>query len=226
MSRIEEQGIRKRFQVTKEGFVIGFVEANTKAEAEVLMQKDYGVDCKLGHVFDLNRPTEFLEDELGNRTFRIGASYKAEFVPIVCQKPHTVNQDGHQVVVGMQEETAGGVGEVLDKWFLHHPGIHVIHMSNTKDPNTGWIGFLIVYYQMIELPTVPTLDELSGDVKLLEEQLRQQRDFLIRCATDLQSNDALFEYARNLGVEWNPAKHPITERGNCIQAVRRFHNWI
>lgn len=225
--RIEQQSIVKRYQVTDDGFIVGFVEARTQAEAEVMAQERYGVHTKIGYVFEINEPTEFLEDELGNRVFRTGACYRSEFIPIVRQTPQTqVFDEGIKVTTGMMEETFGQVGKIVDDWFLHHPGIHVIHFGATKDPETNSTGFLVVYYQMIELPTVHTIDELSGMAFLTEQQLREQRDFLVRLTTDLRTNSQLFEYAQLIGVEWNPAKHSVTERANCIQAIRRYHGWI
>jgi hypothetical protein len=226
MTRIEQQSITKRYQVLQEGFIIGFVEAKTSAEAEIMAQDRYGVGVKLGCIFELNQPTEFLEDELGNRAFRIEACYRADFIPVVKQSP-ALERVGDQIVqVGMKEETFGEIGRIVDQWFLHHPGIHIIHFGSSKDPETNAVGFLVVYYTMIELPIIHTLDELCGQPGITEAQLREQRDFLVRLTVDLRSNDALFDHARALGVEWIPAKHPVTERGNCVQALRRFHGWI
>jgi hypothetical protein len=230
MSRIEEQGKQKRFQVFVAGFIAGSVKALTLPEAEVEAQREYGPQATVGRAFDIDVEPEFLEDELGNRTFKMLASYRAAFIPIVKNTPRTVPGEGINagklLTVGMEEETYGPVGEVVDSWFLHHPGVHVIHFGSTKDPETGAVGFLVIYYTMIELPTIHTLDELSAKPYMTEPMLREQREFLVRLTTDLRSNEALFEFANSVGVEWNPAKHPLTERGNCVQAIRRFFLWI
>jgi hypothetical protein len=220
--RTEQGNIKKRYPVLVEGFVQGHVEAISAAEAQVLANVRYGPYATLRDPVEMNQSPENLEDEIGNRVFRITPCYRAEFIPVVRQ----FLQGDIKVPVGVQEETFGPVGSIVDEWFLKHPGIHVIHFGSTKDPDTSQIGFLVVYQVLMEVPTVPTLDEKEQSYSLLKNQQEVQRDFFCRLTTDLQSNEKLFTFARQIGVEWNPSKHPITERANCIQAIRKHMGWI
>jgi hypothetical protein len=226
--RQEEQSIWKRYQVIDYGgFIIGFVIACIETEALRLAHEQYGPSTKLGCEFELNEFTEQLEDEIGHRILRPSLIYRSAFIPVVKSTP-VFNETGAVVrsALGFTEDIEGGVEELLNQWFRAHPGTQIIHFSNTKDPSTGFAGFLIIYYQIIELPVILTLDERSREPLLTAEDLDRQNDFLHRLTTDLRSNRELFEYAEALGVEWPRHNHPITDRGSCVMAVRRFHRWI
>jgi len=223
--RQSQESFSKLYQVKDAGgFIIGNVSGYTVAEARIKAVEQYGPDCSIGDTIEMTDFTAQLVDELGDRTLFRGVCYQSAFVPVIKTTP-VVMRDA-KAPVGMEEDINGTVDGLLNDWFLHHPGIRIIHFSNTKDPISGFVGFLIVYYQMIDLPIVHTLDELSPDARLTPKQQQDQNAFLIELTTSLRTNEALFDYANLLGVEWARAKHPITERSNCVKAIRKFHNWI
>jgi hypothetical protein len=112
--------------------------------------------------------------------------------------------------------------EGFSDWLLKNPGIVVVQFTplpHVPRPTK----FVVLYYRLMQLPIRVLLDEIEPTTR---EQLEKQFDFFERLHTDLQSNEALFQYAQELGVVWIRRETDERDRISCINEIRRQWNLI
>lgn len=215
----------RRWSVSRDGFLVGRVEADTEYAAQVEAEAKYGPGSKALAELMQNESEESINDRMALRSlisipqYHYTAIYhtgRVETIPAVVDKWLMVNVGIQVVAIEAPICMKQGIADPddIDQSLLDDPLL---------DPNRDeWVVY-VTWYRLIQMPTIRTIDEIAGEVMHTPEEM----EFFSRLQSEFQSNATLFKWAsEEVMVDWVHSKHPETERHNCVQAVRRHFGWI
>ena len=210
MTRIPDTTV-KRFKITREGITLAVIKSTSTHEAQRDAEQAYG---PMARVVELgpDEPEVTAIEQMQNRTLMVVPSYKIATIEILdpnweCSK-------------GSEQH------EQLTMWLDNHLGICVVSYTlrtseSYSRPFTSY--WEVLYYDLVEMPTVKTIDEVFDKLK---RDMSEQIDFFYELLHTYTSNELLIAYAESLSCEINVLSDPVRTRYSVIQAIRRKKGWI
>lgn len=193
-----------RYRVRREGFILGTVCAEVISQAQDRAFDTFGVGAIVDEQPIQGEPLD-VDAVLHNRDLSIRPVYRVLFV-----------WGKTQIEI---ETNLNATLQTLAGKFIKD--IQYDRSYNNEEESIEGCA-KVLYFDVAEVVTTKTLAQMMQKAKIHPEDV----EFGIRLLDDLITNEALFDYANNLGVEWGRHTDHHKDRLNCIQAIRRHKGWI
>jgi len=194
---------KQTYKVVQDGFQIGWVEGTDPTHALVQARQTYGPNCSISRFY--GTPPETSNDRLTV----LRRVYKTALLNFTRRK--------HPSDESLRLISTDEVNEFLSGIAPDAQGVRTVPVISHEGA-----FILVTYYLLVEFPTFKTPEEEFRSKAKTESEI----GFLFACASTLRTNEALYEFAESLCVDWTRDEEPRNGRFNCIQAIRRKMGWI